>query len=147
MSDPISAATAIIGLARTLSELLAKIKDKAVRDALQDSIFRIREEALRLQEENATLRDENRRLKEGASERVDPADYSKKGNAVWKDDVPFCMRCMDDRRKALRLVQPNEYSSQGRCFTCNGVFDGVFPERRLTRAPFVVRDDGAPFPQ
>ena len=121
MTDPISAATGIVSLARTLGELLAKIKDKSVRDELQDSIFRIREEALRLQEENATLRDENRKLRDLASERVNAADYERRGNAIWRKDGdgPYCLRCFQEEKKARTLVRVGPHSTAGKCLVCN----------------------------
>lgn len=135
MAEAISTAAAIIGLARNLGDLLGKIKDKSVRDELQDNIFRMREEALRLQEENAALRDENRKLGETASDRVNPAEYKRERNAYWKDGSAYCMRCMEKERKARTLFQESECAAEARCPTCNAQFPGVFDAEPIPSSP------------
>ena len=135
MPDPISAAAGIIGLARTLGDLLAKIKDKSVRSEFQEKLFQLQGEALRLQEENAGLRDENRKLKEVTSDRVNPADYQRLGNAYWKradNTGPYCVKCLenDHRERGLLRVYPG--MSAGICATCQTRHGAVFPKHHGT---------------
>lgn len=138
MADPISAAVGIVGLAQTLGGILNKVKDKAVRDQLQDSIFQIREAALRLQEENAALREENRKLREAASERVNPADYELRQNAYWRKSDgagPYCLKCFEGDHVARTLVPHGGTSDGGQCAQCGKAFYGMFvpPESRRPR--------------
>lgn len=144
MADPITTATGIIGIAQTLGNLLGRVKDRVIRNELQDSIFRIREEAIRLQGENATLRDEIRKLRETASERANPADFEREGNAFRRDGTAYCIRCMEEDHKGRTLIQQNEYNTEGFCPTCKGQFDGVFPAKPMTMTmPMVLKKETA----
>lgn len=143
MVDPISAATGLVGLIRTVSELLSKIKDKSVRGEFQEKLFQLRAEAIRLQEENAALRDENRKLRDAATDRVDPADYERRGNAYWKSGTPYCMRCMEEDRKERTLAQIGEYSTQGYCPACKRRYNAVFQAKPMP-GPVVVKPPPKP---
>jgi hypothetical protein len=133
MADPISAATGIIGIVRSIGEILNHVKDKTARNQFQDKLFQLQDEALRLQQENAELRSEVRKLREAASEQVNVEDYKRERNAYWSGGYAYCMRCMEGEHKPRSLIQDNDWGD-ARCAACNAQFPGVFPAKPRPRS-------------
>lgn len=63
------------------------------------------------------------------ADRVDPDDYERRGPAYFHmlgGGGPYCLRCMEEGRKARTLTQPNQYRTTGECATCKSQYGNVF---------------------
>ncbi len=84
----------IVDNAKTIYALVKKLGDLDLLEKMAD-----------LRDEIFELREENRNLKEKLSER-EKYDMVFKDNTYWdnnKNDGPYCSKCWDDNKKAIRL--------------------------------------------
>lgn len=125
-------------LSKAIFDAVARIHDPQLGTELQTLINLLLTELKQLQAENKQLRD-------AASDRVNPDDYKLEKNAYRKDEKAYCVRCMENDRKARTLIQTDEYSAQAFCPTCKSRFPDVFSHKPIP-APTVVHFERPPNP-
>lgn len=100
-------------------------------ESLQNEARDLRERMERAEKERDDLREENRKLKDAAIDRADVSLFTRDKNCYRKDGLPYCVTCLEDKKKARSLVQPDRYDSRGECPTCKTAYSGVFEFEKM----------------
>ncbi len=109
------------GEVKSILESITELVKKSATLDLQEKIVSLREYIISLKDENINLKEENQALKQDLS-MID--DFSFRSGLYWRNDdsVPFCQKCFDGSKKAIRL---QKWGSRGgwKCFECEKYYD------------------------
>ena len=135
-----SAIAAVTALGKTISDLIKGVGDRKLKIDLQQKVIELQGLVMETQNENIGLQAEVECLKAQAAAREVPDGYELRDNAYWRDRQAFCVRCLDEERKARRLVTLDKYMGHAQCPTCDAKYREVFPKEPFPSAPQVVSE-------
>jgi rubredoxin len=133
--DPVTDVTFtmnVANLAKKLYEIAKSLKDREIKQRVDDVIDELRD----LKQRASDLEDENRNLAEQLRFKAGEFDFN---NPFWYEkaypDRPLCPKCFADKKIAPMSEPRGENGSYRRCLVCGFHFDTA-PRSRSNPGPY-----------